>query len=475
MTEDAVFTKLPVLPVKRTALFPGVLVPLTIVRDRSVAAVEAAKATEDQTILVVAQRDPETQDPTLDDLYSIGTKALIKQVARTPDGPLHALVQGVSRAVLLKVEQTDPYLTVRARELPELSGTGAEVDALRRAVVDLVTELPNLIQSPGINEAVSAVAAEDNPVTLAYRVASFLNLSVPGEQELLEAQTTVDLLRRLYATLSREVQILQLRNKIAGDVQTKLSKTQREYVLREQLKAIQQELGEADGEEGEVAELKKRIEEAALPEQVRKEAEREVKRLSKLQPASGDYQVIRSYLDLVLELPWTDTSEDRLDLKRVRQVLDEDHYGIQEVKDRIVEHLAVLKLNPQAKAPILCLVGPPGVGKTSLGQSIARALGRKFERFSLGGVHDEAELRGHRRTYVGALPGGTVQALRRAGVNNPVLMLDEVDKMGRDFRGDPAAALLEVLDPEQNHTFRDHYLDLPALARSDGGHPPAWL
>ncbi len=461
MADNEVFLTLPVLPVKRSVLFPGVMMPLTIGRNRSVAAVEAAMKTEDKTILVVAQRDADTENPAVDELYPIGTKALLKQVGRSPEGMLHALVQGVERLVLLRSEQTDPFLIVRARQVPQPSESGPEVDALRRAIVDLVVGLPELIQSPGINEAVAAVAAEEDPVTLAYRVASFLSLTVAGEQELLEAQTRGDLLQRLFAALSREVQILQLRNKITGDVQAKLSKTQREYVLREQLKAIQEELGEADSDAGEIAQLKKQIEEAGLPEHVRKEADRELKRLAKMPPASGDYQVIRSYLELVLELPWNKVTDEVLDLSKVRQVLEEDHYGIREVKERIIEQLAILKLNPRAKAPILCLVGPPGVGKTSLGQSIARALGRKFERFSLGGVHDEAELRGHRRTYVGALPGGIIQALRRAGVSNPVLMLDEVDKMGRDFRGDPAAALLEILDPAQNHTFRDHYLDLP--------------
>ncbi len=455
------FSVLPVLPVKRTVLFPSVLVPLTIGRPRSVAAVEAAMKTEDKMVLVVAQRDPETDEPGLEDLYTIGTRAIVKQIGRSGEGQMHALVQGVERVVLLKLEQAEHYLQARARPLAVPTGSGPEVDALHRAIVDHLGELPSLIQAPGMNEAVTAFGAERDPVTLAYRVASLLNLTVEGEQKLLEASTTVDLLRDLYAALSREMQILQLRHKIASDVQAKVTKTQREYMLREQLKAIQQELGESEEEGGEVGELRARIQEADLPDEVRKEAERELKRLAKLPPAAGDYQVIRSYLELVLELPWRAASEDSLDLSRVRQVLEEDHYGIKEVKERIVEHLAVLKLNPSAKAPILCLVGPPGVGKTSLGQSIARALGRKFERFSLGGVHDEAELRGHRRTYVGALPGGIIQAVRRAGVKNPVLMLDEVDKMGRDFRGDPAAALLEVLDPAQNHTFRDHYLDLP--------------
>jgi ATP-dependent Lon protease len=327
--------------------------------------------------------------------------------------------------------------------------------------LDQVDELPELLQSSGLRDVVQALHGERDSVTLAYRTASLLNLTLEAEQGLLEAATREDLLRRLYAVLIHEVQVLQLRNKIASDAQAEIGKSQREYVLRQQLKAIQQELGEEDSESSELAHLKKQIEQADLPESVRKEADRELARLAKTPSASPEHQVIRNYVELVLELPWKKASTDALDLAHVRQVLDEDHYGIQEVKERIVEHLAVLKLNPAAKSPILCLVGPPGVGKTSLGQSIARAMGRTFERMSLGGVHDESELRGHRRTYIGAMPGRIIQAMRRAGVNNPVLMLDEVDKLGRDFRGDPAAALLEVLDPAQNHTFRDNYLDLP--------------
>src|SRR3989475_3404478 len=454
-------TTMPVLPVKRTVLFPGVRVPLTVGRDRSVAAVEFALKTEEKTVLIVSQRDPETSEPTLENLYQIGTTAVIKQVGRTADGQLPAVVQGGERCVLLKVEQTTPFLMVRARQLPAPVYSGPEVDPLLRAIVDLVDPLPTLIQMPGIGEVVEALRSERDSTALGYRVASLLNLTVEAEQALLEASTQDDLLRRLYAALAHEVQVLQLRNKIASDAQAEIGKSQRDYVLRQQLKAIQQELGEDGGDESDIGELKKRVEEAGLPEHVRKEADRELGRLTKIPAASPEHQVIRSYLELLLELPWSKTSVDSLELPRVRQVLDEDHYGIQDVKERIVEHLAVLKLNAGAKAPILCLVGPPGVGKTSLGQSIARALGRRFERISLGGVHDEAELRGHRRTYVGAMPGRVIQAIRRAGVKNPVLMLDEVDKMGRDFRGDPAAALLEVLDPAQNHTFTDHYVDLP--------------
>jgi ATP-dependent Lon protease len=461
MNSANVSVTLPVLPIKRTVLFPGVLMPVTVGRDRSVAAVNAAVKTEEKTILVVAQRDPGKEHPGLDDLYTIGTKAVIKQVGRTEDGTIQALIQGLERVALLKVEQALPFLTVQARRLELPTDQDREVQALQRAIQELMTELPRLIQAPGIEEAAAAFRNEENPATLAYRVASLLNLTVKEEQTLLESSSTVELLRSLYAFLSKEIQILQLRDKINSDTQAKIGKNQREYILREQLKAIQQELGEGDSDESEVAHLKKRIQDADLPELVRKEVEREIGRLAKVPPSSPDHQVLRTYLELVLELPWNKASEEHMDLGKVRQVLEEDHYGIKEVKERIVEHLAVLKLNPAAKAPILCLVGPPGVGKTSLGQSIARAMGRRFERFSLGGVHDEAELRGHRRTYVGALPGRIIQAVRRAGVSNPVLMLDEVDKLGRDFRGDPAAALLEILDPAQNHTFRDHYLDLP--------------
>jgi len=453
---------LPLLPIKRTVLFPGVMMPLTIGRERSMAAVQAAMKTEEKMIVVVAQRDPQTEEPNQSDLYTIGTKAIVKQIAQASEGTIHALVQGLDRVVLIKEEQKTPCITARVRSLERPSDTtGTEVQALHRAIQELVADLPQLIQTPGIQEVSVALSDEADPVALAYRIASLVNLTVAEEQKLLESASTLDLLRGLYAALSKEIQVLQLRDKIANDAQRKISKSQREYILREQLKAIQQELGENEEEDSEIGHLKKQIAEADLPDHVRKEIEREVTRLAKVPPSSPDHQVIRTYLELVLELPWKNVSEERLDLARVREVLEEDHYGIKEVKDRIIEHLAVLKLNPAAKAPILCLVGPPGVGKTSLGQSIARAMGRTFERFSLGGVHDEAELRGHRRTYVGALPGRIIQAMRRAGVSNPVLMLDEVDKMGRDFRGDPASALLEILDPAQNHTFRDHYLDLP--------------
>jgi ATP-dependent Lon protease len=461
LQENSTVSTLPIIPIKRSVLFPGVMLPITVGRSRSVAALEAALKTEEKTVVVVAQRKSDQEEPGVDDLFTIGTKAAIKQIVRTAEGSVQTLLQGLERVVLLKVEQTDPFLKVRTRPVAASFDSGTEIDALRRAILDKIGELPDLLQSSGSRDVIQALHAERDPVALAYRVASLLNLTVEAEQALLEASTQDDLLRRLYAALTHEVHVLQLRNKIANDAQAEIGKSQREYVLRQQLKAIQQELGEGDSDSSELSHLREQIDQADLPDSVRKEADRELARLDKTPAASPEHQVIRNYLELVLELPWKKASPDQLDLARVRQVLDEDHYGIQEVKERIVEHLAVLKLNPSAKAPILCLVGPPGVGKTSLGQSIARAMGRTFERMSLGGVHDESELRGHRRTYIGAMPGRLIQAMRRAGVNNPVLMLDEVDKLGRDFRGDPAAALLEVLDPAQNHTFRDNYLDLP--------------
>lgn len=460
---DELIVTLPVVPVKRTVLFPETLVPFTIGRSRSVAAVEAAMNSEDKAILMVTQRDSEMEDPGFEDLFQIGTKAVIKQMGKTPEGHSQILAQGIERIVLLKLEQTDPHLMGRARKLPLPVETDPELEALHREVLDLIGQLPELLSTQGVAELVSVLRAEKNPLSVAYRLVSLLNLNVERLQGLLEQSDAKEVLRQVYGALAHELQILKLRHEIASQAQAEFGKSQREYFLRQQLKEIQQELGEMETqpEDGEIGELRTRIEDANLPEDVQKEAQRELKRLVKLPPAAPDHQVIRSYLELILELPWNTETEDHVDISHVRTVLDEDHYGIQDVKERILEHLAVLQLNPSAKAPILCLVGPPGVGKTSLGQSIARALNRKFERLSLGGLHDEAELRGHRRTYVGAMPGRLIQALRRAEAKNPVLMLDEVDKVGRDFRGDPSSALLEILDPEQNHTFRDNYLDLP--------------
>jgi len=451
---------LPVLPLKNTVLFPYLFMPLSAGRPGSVAAVEAAVATEDKNLLVVAQKDPTVDQPGPDDLYSVGTRAVIRKLARS-DSSVELLVQGLERVRILEYEQREPFLRARVVALPIPTDESTEAEALYRAILDQAAKALELMhpETP-VNIQQLAAQAQD-PVRLAYLLGSMLSLDVAKEQALLEAPTRLETLRLLFDYLSHEVQVLELRHKIATQAQTTMSKEQREYMLRQQLRAIQEELGEKSPERAELEELQRRLAEADLPEEVRTEAARELARLERIPPAAPDYQVTRTYLDLILELPWRKSTQDSLDLARARQVLDEDHYDLTEVKERILEHLAVMKLNPQAKAPILCFVGPPGVGKTSLGQSVARALGRRFERMSLGGLHDEAELRGHRRTYIGAMPGRIVQAIRRAGVNNPVLMLDEVDKLGRDFRGDPAAALLEILDPAQNHSFRDNYLDLP--------------
>jgi ATP-dependent Lon protease len=460
VSENEKLLHLPVLPIKNTVLFPYLLMPLAVARPTSRAAVEAALATEDKTLLVIAQRDDNVEEPGEKDLFAIGTRAVIKKMSRA-ENALEMIVQGVERVVLVRLEQTTPYLQAVVRSLPHPEDQGMEVEALHRAVIELAARAIAIAQPQTPVDLSQLLAQARDPIQLVYLIASMLSLSLDKEQQLLEAPSRLEALRLLHAHLSHEVQVLELRQKIANQAQTEMGKEQREYLLRQQLRAIQQELGEQNPEQAEAALLRQRLQESDLPEDVRKEAERELGRLEKLPSAAPDYQLIRTHLELILELPWRKGTEQVIDLPLARKVLDEDHYDLEEIKGRILEHLAVLKLNPQAKAPILCFVGAPGVGKTSLGQSIARALGRKFERMSLGGLHDEAELRGHRRTYIGAMPGRLIQAIRRAGVNNPVLMLDEVDKLGRDFRGDPAAALLEILDPAQNFSFRDNYLDLP--------------
>jgi ATP-dependent Lon protease len=456
---DAVMV-LPILPLKNTVLFPNLFIPLSVGRAHSLAAVEAAMATEEKSLVLVAQRDPAVEKPGLVELYTVGTRAVVKKAARG-EGGVELIVQGVERVAILRAEQTEPFLKARVRPLPWPEDTGTEVEALQGAVLELAAKALSLVQLPTPIDVRQLAAQAGDPLRLTYLIASMLSLDAAKEQAILEAPTRVEALRLIHGYLTHEVQVLELRKKISSSVESEMTKQQREHMLRQQMQAIQNELGEKTPEKAEVDELRQRLAEADLPGDVRKEAERELTRLERLPAAAPDFQVTRTYLELVLELPWKKATEDVIDLKKAREVLDEDHYDLSEVKERILEDLAVLKLNPKAKAPILCFVGPPGVGKTSLGQSIARALGRKFERLSLGGLHDEAELRGHRRTYIGAMPGRILQALRRAGVNNPVLMLDEVDKLGRDYRGDPASALLEVLDPAQNNTFRDNYLDLP--------------
>jgi ATP-dependent Lon protease len=451
---------LPALPLKNTILFPGLLLPLSVGRDSSLRAVEAALKTEEKEIVLVAQRDPQVEAPQQDDLYTIGTKAVIRKSSRPNDALMEILVLGMERVVISKLERAEPYLAAKFRPLPLPEDGGSEVEALSGALLELAAKAIALAQPQSASELTRMLAGSEDPLRMAYLLASIFSLDVAREQQLLEAETRVDALRLMHTFLSHELQVLELRHKIASSARDEMSKEQREYLLRQQLRAIQQELGEKDTEKAEVEMLRERFEKTSLPEEAKKEVERELGRLERLPAGAPDYHVTRTYLEFVLDLPWNNTSEDNLDIAHARQVLDEDHFGLKEIKERILEHLSVLKRNADAKAPILCLVGAPGVGKTSLGQSIARALGRKFERFSLGGMHDEAELRGHRRTYIGAMAGRLLQAMRRAGALNPVLLLDEVDKLGRDFRGDPASALLEVLDPEQNKTFRDNYLDM---------------
>lgn len=451
---------LPVLPLKNTILFPGLLLPLSVGRESSVKAVEAALKTEAKEILLVAQRDPQLESPEQDDLYTIGTKAVIRKSSRPGEGVLEILVLGIERVVVVKLESVAPHLSAKYCVLSAPEDGGSEVEALSGALLELAAKAISLAQPQSASELTRMLAANSDPLQLAYLLASIFSLDMAREQKLLEAETRVDALRLIHSYLSHELQVLELRQKIASTARDEMSKEQREYHLRQQLRAIQQELGEKDADKAEIELIRERYSKLSLPEEAKKEFERELGRLERLPAGAPDFHVTRTYLEFVLDLPWNTQTEDNLDLGNARKVLDEDHFGLKEIKERILEHLSVLKRNPDAKAPILCLVGPPGVGKTSLGQSVARAIGRKFERFSLGGLHDEAELRGHRRTYIGAMAGRLLLAMRRAGASNPVLLLDEIDKLGRDFRGDPSAALLEVLDPEQNKTFRDNYLDM---------------
>ncbi len=452
-----------VLPLQNTTLFPETVVPLAVGRDRSMKGVESALSTEEKLIACVTTKTENVtgDDAKYEDLYQIGTIVNIKRMMRN-EGIMQLIVQGLDRFKIVEWLQDEPFLKARCEVLPDLRTLDDEsIEALKRNIQNMIQQalalLPNI--PPEIR---MAVMSQQDPVQLAYFLASVLDLGGETEQKMLESDTVDELLTLTHAALAREVEIMQIRSKIATEAQTEMDKSQRDYVLRQQMKAIQKELGEGEtGEKAEAEQLRERLETADLPEDVRKEAERELKRMEQLPQSAPDYHVIRTYLEYVLELPWTKSSEEKLDLNEARKVLDEDHYGLEDIKERILESLAVVKLRPDSKSPILLFVGPPGVGKTSLGRSIARALGREFERLSLGGMRDEAELRGHRRTYIGAMPGRIIQALRRVGVNNPVMMLDEIDKLGNDYRGDPSAALLEILDPAQNNTFRDNYLDLP--------------
>jgi ATP-dependent Lon protease len=452
-----------VLALQNLTIFPETVVPLAVGRPRSMAAVEAALSTPEKLLACITVRPDRSDDtdPKSDDLYEVGTLVMIKRMERMGDA-VRIVVQGTERIRVAEWKQQDPLMRATVQVLPEPRVVDPEqVEAAKRNLQQMIQEALGLL--PNVPPEVRvAVLGSVEPVRLAYFLASILTLGVEEEQNMLEADTADELLRLAHQNVARELEILKLRSKISSEAQTEMDKAQRDYVLRQQMRAIQKELGEDEG--GEAAEaglLRERLDKAELPDDVRAEAERELKRLERLPQAAPDYHVIRTYLEYVIELPWLRSSTDKLDLAEARKILDEDHYGLEDVKERILEFLAVIKLRPDTKSPILLFVGPPGVGKTSLGRSIARALGRQFERMSLGGVRDEAELRGHRRTYIGALPGRIIQSIRRAGVNNPVMMLDEIDKLGNDYRGDPAAALLEILDPQQNNSFRDHYLDLP--------------
>jgi ATP-dependent Lon protease len=449
---------LPVLPLKGTVVLPSMVVPLGVGRPKSLAALEAALAA-DRVILLVAQKKDDDENPEPSGLYQVGTVCRILQVGKQPDGTVQVVVEGVVRGAVREFAQTAPYFRVRIEVRPDPTDKPLEVEALMRGVTSQFERYARLSRSIP-PEAFMLVMSSEEPGRLGDLVAQHLQLKVEERQRVLESAPR-ERLEMLSGILTKEINILELERKIQNRVRKQMEKSQREYFLKEQMKAIQQELGEKDERTAEVDEYRKKIEEANLPEKVKEKALEELGRLEKMPPMVAEAVVVRTYLDWILALPWSTRTEDRLDIKAARRILDEDHYGLEKAKDRVVEYLAVRKLAPESKAPILCFVGPPGTGKTSLGKSIARALGRKFVRVSLGGVRDEAEIRGHRRTYVGALPGRVIQGMRTAGSKNPVFMLDEIDKMGMDFRGDPSAALLEALDPEQNNAFSDHYLELP--------------
>jgi ATP-dependent Lon protease len=475
--------ELPILPLRGVVVYPMMVVPLTVGQPRSVRLIDDA-AVGDRYVGLVASQDPELEEPGADQVYKLGTVAIIHRLIKAPDGTLRIIVQGVERIRIEEWKQEQPYLKARVGQTPDVvpQESDLEVEATMRNVVDLFSRLVALV--PHLpDELMMAVSGTSDPRQLAYMVATSVRMEIQEAQKVLELDHVMDKLRHLTTILSHELEVLELGKKIRTEAQSEMEKMQREYFLREQMKAIKRELGEGDEQQVEIEELHKKIADAHMPEEAEKEALRELSRLEKLPPAASEYGVIRTYLDWLTALPWSITTDDLLDIAHARRVLDEDHYDLEKIKDRILEYLAVRKLRLERSAEreaageqpgpsadlirreregvILCFVGPPGTGKTSLGQSIARATGRKFVRMSLGGVHDEAEVRGHRRTYIGAMPGRIIQAIRRVGSKNPVIMLDEVDKIGADWRGDPSSALLEVLDPEQNREFRDNYLDVP--------------
>ncbi len=446
-----------ILPVRNLVLFPGVMLPVAIKREKTVAGAEEAARAESKVGFLL-QKAPETEDPGFDDLYRIGTVASVVRLVTTPDGTRHLVCQGERRFRVLDHVAGFPYLVARVEYLPDTGSHHPEVEAralyLKQKAVEAISLLP---QAPA--ELANAVQSMESPSALADMIASFLDVGPREKQALLEVEDVRDRLEAVSDHLNRRVEVLKLSRQIEQQTKDAIDDRQREMLLREQMRQIQKELGDSEG--GDVAELDEAITKAGMPQEIEEHARKELKRLERMNEASGEYSMARTYLDSLIAMPWSKLDEESIDIQRARGILDADHYGLDRIKKRIVEYLAVRKLNPQGRSPILCFVGPPGVGKTSLGQSIARALGLKFQRTSLGGMHDEAEIRGHRRTYIGALPGNIAQALKKAGTRNPVLMLDEIDKLGRGIQGDPASALLEVLDPEQNSTFRDNYLGVP--------------
>ncbi len=459
LTESAIPDELPILPLKNTVLFPGVVVPITVGRDRSLALVKEAYES-DKTIGVVTQKDESIEDPDPSDLYQFGTVAQILKLIKMPDGSKSVVIQGKSIFHVDDFTQSDPFFKASVTAVRQnMDISGVELDAAIRSIKETASKIVNL--SPNIpSEASIAINNISSPSFLLNFISSNLQVSIAEKQEILEVSNFSDRLEKVMEYLNKELQVLNLSEEIRSKVKTDIDDQQRDFYLRQQMKAIQEALGE-DGEQQTVEKLRKRLKEKkGLPKEVIETAEKELQRLEMTPSASPNYGIIHSYVEWILDLPWGDYSKDKLDLKRARKILDEDHYGLEKVKKRIIEYLAVLKLKEDMKAPILCFYGPPGVGKTSLGKSIARSLNREFERFSLGGIHDEAEIRGHRRTYIGALPGRILRSMKKAGKGNPVIMLDEIDKVGSDFRGDPTSALLEVLDPEQNDSFMDNYLEL---------------
>lgn len=462
MTTEATIKTLPLLPLKGMVLFINVEHPVVVGRPRSVAAVEEAVKSDDKCILVVAQRNGDVAEPGREDLYDIGTHAYIHRLERHGDGIIGLVLRGVERAKLVDFDASQPWLQASFETLPLPEDDSEASEALHRDILQKATEIDRLSTSGWPRGMLpKLLQALQNPMEHVYALASLLKLDVDQQQALHEASTREAAMRLLHDALLHELQVLTLQEEIASEAATSVSAEQRQYMLRQQMEAIQKALGEGDEDQSEVTALQQQLEKAALPAEVMKITTKELERLRRMAPAAQDYQLTHSWLKFVSELPWSTASDDKLDLIAARAVLDEQHFDLSEVKDRIIEHLAVRKLNPGANSSILCFVGGPGVGKTSLGASIASALGREFERISLGGLHDEAELRGHRRTYIGAMPGRIIQALKRKGVNNPLILLDEIDKLGRDYRGDPSAALMEILDPSQNREFRDNYLDLP--------------